>query len=100
MGRGDRPTSGRGPGLLAACCYTRRAEELDGHGPGRRPCSHRRPDPEVIRCAQALLAAIHRDMDGTSPGSSRFPAPSGPAWPFRGRDTKADATAVTPRLTL
>ena len=61
-------------GLLAAYCYTGRAEDLDDLDPADRAALlAQATDPEVIRCAQVILGAIHRDMDRTPAGLEPIP---------------------------
>src|SRR5208282_3484153 len=51
--------------------YTGRAEDLDPAD--RAALLTPATDPEVIRCAQVILAAIHRDMDRTPAGLKPIP---------------------------
>ena len=60
--------------LLARYYFTGRAEDLDALAPADRAAMLTpAADPEVIRYAQAILAAIHRDMDRTPAGSEPIP---------------------------
>ena len=67
-------------GQLAAVEYTGRAEDPDDLDPaGRAAMLPRATDPEVIRYAEVVLAAIQRDMAAPRQASSRFPATSAPS---------------------
>lgn len=67
-------TSGRGSAGSPPAAATGRAEDLDDLDPaGRAALLAQATGPEVIRCAQIILGAIHRDMDRTRAGLRPIP---------------------------